>query len=149
MSVTTVGTKIYMSKEPHEDLKVPPTDDQLVDMAYDATSFSITGGSVTEHDRTALGHTEKVFVAGLADSGAAAMAVFYEGKAGSSYRECLKASKDRKKRYFKRELSNGDTTAFIGFINQFDDGIEIDSLIAVNVGVKLSGGREDAFIDKD
>ena len=80
--VTSIGTKLRMSKAPHSDVNTAPTD--LIEMSYDAQSFSIDRGSVTEHDRTALGHTDKVTVAGLAEAGTASMTVFYEGDKDSS-----------------------------------------------------------------
>lgn len=141
--VTSIGTKLFMSKVPHSDVKTPPT--ELVDMSYDASEFSIDRGSVTEHDRTAIGHTEKVMIAGLADAATATTTVFYESNKDSAYRATLEAFKDKKYRYFKRELNNGDTIEFIGSITSFSDGVTVDDLISANVSIKASGGFEDTF----
>lgn len=148
IGVISVGTKLFMSKAPHTDLKVPPVELELVEMSYDASEFSIDRGSVTEHDRTAIGHTEKVTVSGLAEAGTATAAVFYEGAKGSAYRAILAAFKDKKHRYFKRQLVSGDTVEFIGSITSFSDGVTVDDLIAANISIKVSGGFEDTF-DED
>lgn len=145
--ITSIGTKLFMSKAPHSDLKTPPIESELIEMSYDASEFSIDRGSVTEHDRTAIGHLEKVVVAGLAEAGTATTTIFYEGHKDSSYRAALTAFKDRKYRYFKRELNNGDTVEFIGSITSIGDGVPVDDLIAVNVSIKASGGFEDTFTD--
>lgn len=146
--VTSIGTKLFMSKAPHSDLKTPPIESELVEVSYDASEFSIDRGSVTEHDRTAIGHKERVMVAGLAEAGTATATVFYEGAKDSSYRAALEAFKDRKYRYFKRELNNGDTVEFIGSITSISDGVPVDNLISVNLSIKASGGFEDTFADE-
>lgn len=143
---TTIGTKIYMSKETHQDAKTPPT--ELVEMSYDASDFGIDRGSVTEHDRTGLGHLDKVVIAGLAEAGSVSTTLFYEGKKDSSYRSTLNAFKDRKPRYFKRVLNNGDTVEFIASVTSFSDGMTIDDLLAVSTTLKVSGGFIDTFADE-
>lgn len=142
---TTIGTKIFMSKGVHQDAKTPPT--ELVEMSYDASGFGIDRGSVTEHDRTALGHMDKVIVAGLAEAGSVSITLFYEGKKDSAYRASLSAFKDRKPRYFKRTLNNGDAVEFIASITSFSDDSSVDSLLAVSVTLKVSGGFIDTFTD--
>lgn len=146
--VTSIGTKLFMSKEPHSDVSTPPLESGLVEMSYDASEFSIDRGSVTEHDRTAIGHIEKVTVSGLAEAGTATAAVFYEGAKDSAYRASLAAFKDKKHRYFKRELNNGDTIEFIGSITSLSDGVPVDELLLVSLSIKASGGFEDKFADE-
>lgn len=146
--VTSIGTKLFMSKAPHSDVKTPPIESELVEASYDASEFSIDRGSVTEHDRTGIGHMEKISVSGLAEAGTATTTVFYEGAEDSAYRAMLEAFKDRKYRYFKRELNNGDKVEFIGSITSLSDGVTVDSLISVNVSIKASGGFEDTFASK-
>lgn len=147
MSVTAIGSKLYMSKAKHEDLETPPLEDALVDMSADASSFSVTGGATEELDRTAIGDTTRRFVAGLKDSGTASLSLFYEGKKDSAYRACLAASKDRSPRYFKLERPNGDTVEFVGFFNQFDEPFEVGQLISVDTGIKLTGEPKHTFTD--
>ena len=144
--VTSIGTKLFMSKVPHSDVLTPPT--ELVEMSYDASEFSIDRGSVTEYDRTAIGHTSKVTIAGLAEAGTATTTVFYEGRKDSAYRAALAAFKDKKYRYFKRELNNGDIVEFIGSITSLSDGVSVDELISVNLSIKVSGDIEDTFADE-
>lgn len=149
MSVSSIGTRIFMSKSKHEDVTAPPVEGDLVDASLDIRDASITGGAVEDLDRTGLGHKAREFIAGLKDSGTASMSVFYESSKDSAYRELLRASKDRDKRYVKIIYENGDTCEFIGYVNQFDRPLTVGELIVNEVGFKLSGDTLDKFTDPD
>ena len=139
MAISSVGTKVFMSKVEHTDLDTPPAGPQLVDFGCEVTDTSITGGTTGEIDTTPLCSNERRFIAGLIDSGTAAFTVFYDGKADSAYLAAVAAYDDRKNRYFKVELSDGSSIEFIGFMNQWSLPLGIEQAVTADMGIRISG----------
>lgn len=139
MAISSVGTKVFMSKVEHTDIDTPPAAEQLVDFSCELTDASITGGTTGEIDVTPLCSNERRFIAGLIDSGTASFTVFYDGKEDSAYLTAVEAYGDRKNRYFKVEMTDGSFLEFIGYLNQWSLPLGIEQAITADMGVRLSG----------
>lgn len=139
MSETSIGARILMSVKPHEDLKVRPELADLIEASFEVRSAPTTGGGAEELDRTAVGHTYKVSVAGLKDGGTVNLSIFYEPTINAFIKYARQAYEDGEKRYFMFILPSGDTREFIAHFNQLDDPLEVGTLVEVESGLKISG----------
>ena len=108
----------------------------------EVAAIPASGAASPEIPVTHLQSTAQEFLLGLPDNGTIAVTGNYLGNGNDAGQdECLERYEDQAEAAFRVTLADGTIVTFDARVQTFDIGMEVDSKVELNVGLRLTGAR--------
>ncbi|MBS7815925.1 hypothetical protein B9T11_04910 [Wohlfahrtiimonas chitiniclastica] len=139
MATLSAKSKIQMSKTKCDKLSDKTEEIELINIACDASSFSVEVGESTSIDSTTLDDDAPQSEVAFPGDSTASATMFYSSKADSAYTAVRAAHESAEKRYFCLVFPDGGKEEFIANVTSHSIALQTKEAISANVSFKISG----------